>query len=182
MPAMAARWVSSRRVREQNAGARGTLTQHLLHDCRMRRASPERYVINSGQDQSRDWFDTFIAQHVEARAAKEIDDLRASGVELVISRYNVHAVRSAELLQYRQPVGIGRFIAFEDVAHQQQEVGMERLKLSRTFTRPVMAEQGSQMHVASRHEHRSIGLAGQSIEDDLVLRDDRGTPRLDLAL
>ncbi len=33
-----------RRVREQNAGARGTVTQHLFQDCRMRRASPESYV------------------------------------------------------------------------------------------------------------------------------------------
>src|ERR1700694_4175050 len=124
----------------------------------MRSASTEGYIINSGQDQSRDGFDAFIAQHVEASAAKEVDDRRASGVELVISRHHVNAVRSAELLKYGLPASIGRFIAFEDVAHQQQEVGAERLKLSRTCTRPAMAEQGSQMHVASRHEPRSIGL------------------------
>src|ERR1700692_2008115 len=139
----------------------------------------EGYVVHSGKDQPRNWFDTFVAQHVEAGAAKEIYDLRASGVELVISRHNVHAVRSAELLQCRKPFGISRFIAFEDVAHQQQEVGTERLKLSRTFTGPAMAEQSSQMHVAGRHEHRSNGRAGQSSEGDFVLRHHRRTPRLD---
>ena len=76
-----------RRVREQDPGTLGTLTQHLLHDCCMRRASAERYVIHSGQDHPRDRFDTFIVQHVEARATKEINYLRASGVEGVWQRF-----------------------------------------------------------------------------------------------